>query len=379
MVRSRALDERERFRGVVDGMRVRQPALRAAAWRAAPPEWRDEVVPMLTAPGWVLPRPRPLEEVELDWAEAADEAALVTCRERSSALLPPGEDGRPFTSYGRALVRVAGKGRLYNGRIYRPVGVHSLEGRLRLRFVLARYFDHLDTTEFLAYESSVRTANAADPFTGAYRRFLADPFDLSRRATGLGVVTLTIRRSEREAGFFLHRRNDDRVVVAPGMFQAVPAGEFSPADCDDRSAAAGLDLWHMMLREYAEELLGFEEGYGRGLPPPDYHRQWPYGELEAARSAGRVVPWVLGIGLDPLTWKAEILTACVLDAPVFDSVFARIAVNGQEGTVLTGPDGRGIPFEQESVHRYADHPGTRDSARGCLRLAWRHRSVLGLG
>ncbi|NHD19576.1 hypothetical protein G9447_21370 [Actinopolyspora sp. BKK1] len=333
---------------------------------------------MLTAPGWMLPDPCPLDAIELDWARATDDAPLAACREHSSRLLPTGSDGRPLASYGSALVQLAGMDQLFNGRIYRPVGIESLDGRLRLRFTLGNYFDYLDTTEFLAYEASARAVDAADPFAGDYRRFVADPFDLSRRATGLGVLTLTIRHSTQGASFFLHRRSDDQVAVAPGMLQAVPAGEFSPADADELSTAEDLDLWRMMLREYAEEFLGVEESYGRGLPRPDYRRQWPYRELDAAWSTGQVRPWVLGIGLDPLTWKAEIITACVIDDAVFDDVFAQIVVHGREGTILTGPNGRGIPFEPEYLRDYADHSGMRDSARSCLLLTWKHRETLGL-
>lgn len=59
-----------------------------------------------------------------------------------------------------------------------------------------------------------------------------------------------------------------------------------------------------MRREYAEEFLNIDKvRQGRGAPI-DYAAQSPFRELQAARTAGLVRPYLLGIGLYPASWKA---------------------------------------------------------------------------
>jgi hypothetical protein len=176
----------------------------------------------------------------------------------------------------------------------------------------------------------------------------------------------------------MHQRDARSVIATPGVIHVIPAGEFAPADVSLDSQINDFNLWHTIMREYAEEFLDIDEAYGRGGQPLDYEHEWPYSEFLLARKSGSLRVHTLGVGLDPLTWKPEILSVCIFDAAVFDKIFAKLVKNGKEGTILAGPHGHGIPFNTESVHRYVDNPRTRSAARACLMLAWRHRSTLGL-
>lgn len=350
-------------------VREQHSRLVSLADAGVPAAWRGHDVPMLTRPGWVLPRPVPLAAVHLSWH---DNHARPTVRPEARSLMP---DRR---SYSQALVDLAGMSHLYDGVIYRPVRIDADPPGLRLGFTTGGYFGHLDDSELLVFEAAAQDLAGKPIADGRYRRALGDPFDLSSRVTCLGLVVLTVRAERARAGFYLHQRNGARVISGPDIAHAVPAGDFAPACARPGFRAAGFDLWHAILGEYAEEFLDVDEAYVSRRTPPDYEHDRPFSEITAARRSGHLRLHVLGVGLDTLTWTPELLLAGVIDAPVFDTLFAAIVRQGKEGTILAGPDGRGIPFEESAVDAYARDPGTRDAARACLKLAWRHRDALGL-
>lgn len=67
---------------------------------------------------------------------------------------------------------------------------------------------------------------------------------------------------------------------------------------------------------------------------------------------GEVRAYCLGLGVDPLTFAADLLTAVVNDARVFDELFGKIVSDNAEGRVLDAQ-----PFTAESIERLtAEHP-----------------------
>jgi hypothetical protein len=130
-----------------------------------------------------------------------------------------------------------------------------------------------------------------------------------RHARGrAGVSTLSLRVDRGSASFFMHERGSDSVGLAANTFHVLPAGEFQPIDVSPVSIDRGLDLWSTMCREYAEELLGHQDSAGRSGWSIDWEAEQPYCSLNDARAKGSVVPWFLGIGFDPLSWKPERLS-----------------------------------------------------------------------
>jgi hypothetical protein len=92
------------------------------------------------------------------------------------------------------------------------------------------------------------------------------------------------------------------------------------------------------------------------------------------------------VGLDPLTWKPEILTVCIFAADVFDRIFRSHLLSAPtpdvddhetEGTVLMGTRAEGMPFEEGQVDLYLKS-NMRDAGKACLALAWHHRLQLGI-
>jgi hypothetical protein len=373
-----------RFLTVVAYARKEQAQLSALALSSTLPAWRCDIIPMLTKPGWILPHPVPLDKLALDWT---DRPLWPSAVNRDASRIFPDDGTGHRLAYSRALTELGGMSHLFDGKIYRPIQI-DVDNGIRITCTQDTYFNYLDTGEALAFEAAASVLkHARSPITGKYRRSLGDPFDLSRRVASLGVITLTVRSGPNGAGFFLHHRNGKRVVAGAESIHIVPAGEFTPSDLTYEAVTNDFNLERNIIREYAEEFLDVEEAYGQGGRWIDYRRESPYREMTEAIDAGAMRISVLGIGLDPLTWKPEILTVCVIDAEAFDLIFdlKRVAASenklltGQEGRILVGPDGTGLPFNAATVTRYVDNPNTRFAASACLSLSWRHRVELGLG
>jgi hypothetical protein len=332
---------------------------------------------LLTRPGWVPEAPYDLDDIAITWVER-DRRAAGARRRGSPKVLSAARLGRR-TTYSSALKEVAGLHGLFDGPIYRLLDAHLEAGDKRMVFTESSYFEYLDTSEVLAYEAAGRERSRRRiDGRGTYRRKLADPFSFRNRVVSLGINTLTLRVEGDRAGFFLLRRDPARVVNNSAMVSAIPAGEFTPSDLSREALENDRDLWRNIMREYAEEFLGAEDALGQGGRWIDYSAESPYAELGHAKETGRLRIKVLGFGLDPLPWKPELLTVCLIDSEVFDKVFAGMVDRNDEGLLLTGSNRRGLRFDADTVRRYCEDERTSPDASACLRLAWRFRRELGL-
>jgi hypothetical protein len=204
-----------------------------------------------------------------------------------------------------------------------------------------------------------------------YRAYLGDPFNLRNRVTSLGILTLTVLRHA-VPSFIMHKRTA-KVVLGTDLFHVVPAGEFTPSNISPLAVREDLSLWKNISREYAEELLGHIDAQGGGGRKIDFLHGPPYNQLNSARESGLLKVYALGLGLDALTWKPELLTVAVFDASVFEEIFGRHPGGNYEGTIIED-----IPFTPENLLSYTESDSTRSGAKACLELAWRHRIALGL-
>ena len=189
---------------------------------------------------------------------------------------------------------------------------------------------------------------------------------------------------------FLHWRDPARVAVNGGLYQVAPAGMFQPSDEAGWNLANDLSLWRAIAREVSEELLGTSEDYGSDRAPIDYGR-WPFfAALTAARQAGTLHGYWLGVGADVLTLDVDLLTVLVFDAPFFDAEFGGLVAANDEGYLLKSPaqpgtagdpgragDGDiGLEFTAASVERFTRTEAMQPAGAALLSLAWQHRGVL---
>jgi hypothetical protein len=132
------------------------------------------------------------------------------------------------------------------------------------------------------------------------------------------------------------------------------------------------------MREYAEEFLGAEDAQGKGGTWIDYKEDFPYRDLNIARADRRLHVYILGLGFDPLVWKPELLTVCVIEAQAFDRIFSSMVSENEEGLILKGRGSLGLPFEPATIERYCSAADISPNAKACLQLAWKHRAILHL-
>lgn len=310
--------------------------------------------PLLTRPEWLPMNPAPLHDVALQLDDAAGDAPEPTHSAEIARLAPPAVfENRP--TY----------------RLHDAV----LNDRPHLRFVLGHYFDAIDTGGAVAHEFAAAHlawtngapvqpggTNGAFVQRGERRDAIGDPTDLARRPVNVAISAVVIRldRGAGEARFLAHRRDPERVAHAGGLLQVVPVGVFQPVSAD--TGEHDFSLWRCLQRELAEELLGEQETSG----PVDYDA-WPF---ERERLAGRMRPFVLGMGVDPLTLATDLLCAVVVDAPVFDRVFAGLVSENAEGWVSSHP------FTADVVEQFVHRERIQAAGAAVLALAWGHRARL---
>jgi hypothetical protein len=380
-------DSPERWRAARTELNQRRHPLTQAAARLYPDAARVGTTALLCRPEWIPPRPLGLDEVKLAWAEHPPTAAVTGAEPASAHVRPRRADGSRYPGYAAAIAALDPPASFDNRPSYRLLAAGFTGGAARMDLSLGRYFDGVNTGEALAHEFAAARPDAPGPAAGSlpFRALIDDPRDLSRRSAMCAITTLTLRRTAAgDASFLLHWRDPAKVTHAGGLYQVMPVGIFQPADGNPASVHSDLSLWRSMAREFSEELLGTGEDYRALGTPLDYGR-WPfYRELAAAREAGKLSVTCVGLGVDPLTFAADILTVAVFDGDVFDHVFAGLVAANAEGRVIgpaapAAPGVPGVPFTGEAIRRLADGSEPLQAAGAAvLQLAWQHRrSLLG--
>ena len=358
-----------------------------------PAEWQVAGTQCLARPEWCPADPVPLEDVPLTWRPGplSTEVDLVAPT-GSEAVRPWRDDGQRFASYAEAMAALAPPRVLQNRTCYRlleatatvtATAATATSPGPGLTFGPNRYFDLINLSEAVAHETAQQVLRLerrpGDPSETPLeladlplRAAIGDPRELARRSAPTGIGTLILRR-DRDAGtaqMFLHWRDPARVAVNGGLYQVAPAGMFQPSDEAAWNLANDLSLWRAIAREVSEELLGTSEDYGSDRAPIDYGR-WPFfAALTAARQAGTLHGYWLGVGADVLTLDVDLLTVLVFDAPFFDAEFGGLVAANDEGQVHRRP------FTAESVERFARVEAMQPAGAALLSLAWQHREVL---
>jgi transcriptional regulator with XRE-family HTH domain len=340
--------------------------------------------PLITSDGWMPAEPMDIGSLALRWTDELAFSAITGGEAESEHCRPLMPHDQRYPKYCQAIRDLEPPSLFENRVSYRLLRITGEPGSHEQTYGYTTYFAMVDVCEALAHEIAAGwlrhdgNAGRIQLSELPFRALIEDPFDLSRRPVVPSTDTLTIRRDTRRgsSSFLLHRRNSDNVALAGGMTHILPAGVFQPSGVVPRTVCADFDLWHNILRELSEELLGNPEHNGSG-GPIDYDSEEPFGSLSAARRDGRISVWYLGTGLDPLTLVGEILTVVVIDAEVFDRVFADIVAWNSEGDVVFGADGSvGVPWRRDAVYRLLATEPLAPAAQACIELAWNYQDLL---
>ncbi|MFG2091691.1 MULTISPECIES: hypothetical protein [unclassified Spirillospora] len=326
-------DER-RWREVRAALNAARGLLGEVAGGLYPDAPRVAGTSLLCREEWIPAVPIPLESVRLEW----------DARPAAPAVADP-SDGLPggHRTYAEAMAALAPP------RLFEDRPSHRLLAARPpvLRFGPARYFDGVNVGESVAHELAAGVDGL--PLRGR----VGDPCDLTRRAALTAITTVTVTTT---GSYVLHRRDPAKVAHAGGLHHVMPVGVFQPLGDEPPG------LWPCMVREYAEELLGMDENYGDGF----VQEEWPFHRaMTAARERGDLRAYLLGLGVDPLTFALDLLTVVVIDGDVFGDLFGGLVAVNDEGEVSMAPFGGTIP---EPV---------QPAGAAALELAWRHRRTLG--
>ena len=344
----------------------------------------EKKVPLLSLPGWIQSSPTPLDEIKLTLSRRQPNAdAILEATRQTAKYWPRSEAGAGIQKYSEAIAAYDKPSLWRNKHSYRLLeinpGTGPIDQPLSLTFSMGNYFDLIDTSEVLGFEAASRLVRGRSfDWARSYRSWLADPFALDQRCLIPGLNTLTVRQSSSGAHFFLHDRRAENVALSMNAIHVSPAIEFQPSVDLTPSYEADLDIWRTIMTGYVREFLGVTDAGNAGSIAADP----AYIALNEAYRNGTIKLWFLGIGLDPLSWKAEIILACIFPEEVFDAIFATMIQHNPQGPLLHSRSGApsisGLPFSRETVSTYASDPGTLPAGRACLTLAWKSREVLAI-
>ena len=373
-----ATDSPGRWREVRRLLHSRRHDLGAEAARLYPSAPRVGGTRLLCRPEWIAAEPLALDQVGLAWTDTAP-PGVDPGGAASAHVRPWRRPGRRYASYAEALAAIERPGLLENRPSYRLLSASMAGGAPGLELTRGRYFDAVNTGEAVAHELARAWRDDPESIPAErlpLRALLGDPCDLRRRRALVAVSALTLRVTG--AGlptFLLHWRDPASVTHAGGLYQVMPVGVFQPAGEQAAAWRRDFDLWRCLAREFSEELLGTPEHDGAG--PLDYSR-WPlFAKLSAARQAGQLRVWCLGLGTDPLTLATDILVAAVFSGDVFDALFGGLVAVNEEGRVVSWPGLTGVPFTAEVVRRFAGgREPMQPAGAAALELTWRHRARL---
>ncbi|MEU3274505.1 helix-turn-helix transcriptional regulator [Saccharomonospora sp. NPDC006951] len=339
---------------------------------------------VLTQPSWLPAEPVELGNVDLHWrTDVLPKPSITGQIPESESSRPLAADGDRYRRYSSALRDLA-RPRLLDNRIsYRLLDVDWTGGKGNLEFGYTSYFEVLDIGESVGHEFAEAWINNGRKRPSMahlrLRRHIVNPFDLLARPMLPSINTLTIRRDPIDGHrMYLHRRDSKAVAAAGGMFHVIPAGVFQPAALAPQHQANDFSIWRNIQREYSEEFLGNPEHDGNSVEPIDYESDEPFQSFKEARRSGDFRVYAMATVLEPLTLWVELLTVAVIEAPVFDRLFAGMVEVNEEGAAVSTESGRpavGIPFTSDSRERLKAEPLSPIS-RACIEQAWRHRHAL---
>jgi len=377
------LSDQTDWRAVRRYLNHHRSALAQQAVGLYPANLRIRHTALIAPPSWLPPEPVDLADITMTWVPDAPAAKVTGAEPETQKLRPLRVPGHQFDRYTSAVRYLDPPSLFENRPSYRLLSLAWTTGSGAMRFSLATYFDKLDISEAIGHEIAELRSRKNGQITSRdlpFRSLIDDPFDCRRRAMLPAITTLTLRRGRSGESFLLHWRDPRKVATAAGIYDVIPAGEFQPSSIAQHDLINDFDIWRNIVREFSEELLGAPEHDGSRSVPIDYD-SWPlYRDLCQARAGGKASAVCLGAGVDALTLAATILTVVIIDADVFDALFAEAVQVNAEGFTLFGEDGasagHGIEFSERNVTRLLEQEPMAAPGAACLALAWRNRIAL---
>jgi hypothetical protein len=279
--------------------------------------------PLVTKRGWLLKEP----------ALISAHSPLPTRNDYARSAAPYRLEGLN-TEYLSIKHRVsAGNRRPTNGDAYRVLAIDSDGNDLKFTFGPMGYHDYINSCEALGAELSdlfisrklINREDLEDSEIPVlpHRGKPSDVYDFNRRSAGAGINCILLlknyftgsysKRLEMKRKFVLHNRGT-KTLEAQNTVHVVPAGGHQPM-VKDFGDDKELSIWRTAIREFCEELFNKEDAAKVQSHGEEFLELPEIRPLVEAffgpKGAAKV--YLLGVGLDPVTTKPEILVAIVVD------------------------------------------------------------------
>ncbi len=279
------------------------------------------------------------------------------------------EEGPKVKKYSNfsSIIKKSASGRqLYNGFIYRILEINNSN----LIFTKGRYFDFLNTCEYLSYELAefihdndyfkdllvnygVKGINKIAGFLienpdSIKLRTSTNPFDFTSRYSAFGTCTLVVlKRTNKESIFILNVRSN-QLTETPGLLHVIPAGTFQPIAQGNIFHKVEFSFSENIFREFIEELIEDIHIRQNYLLAFDYEKL--YGEGLGKKFRDKIIKsnnfelLYLGTVIDPINLKPEIITVLLLHEGYADSFLGNNPSWETEGAGL-----RQVHFTEERL------------------------------
>lgn len=271
---------------------------------------------------------------------------------------------------------------------FRLIDVTRKDSGLEFSFSQTSYFQYINSLESTAAELA---DFALTHEKGTIPRF-SDPrvppeeiYDFKKRIAVAGVNCILLLKNYFAPGgysdhkrrvsnkFVLHERGEN-TIEAQNTFNVIPAGGHQPL-AEDFGLLRERAIWSTVVREFCEELFNKEDAARfrrHGEDFLDLPEVKPL--VDGVFRSGAAKIYLLGLGLDPVTTKPEILVAIVADwARASTKIVLRIDEN-YEG------EAKFHDLTRENLLDQAEMPRRKKpllpAAKACLLLAAEHYKIL---
>ncbi len=322
--------------------------------------------PLLVPREWELAGPVPTNNLELRLAGTI-ESPRRPVPTPAVGVLPPGSSrGERYSS---AVQRLASPGIFADRVCYQACDISVGDHGICLTLGVMRYFEFFDEGEAMRHEWELV---GDDVQHAILRRALGDLTNLGGRKViiGVTVVTLRVDHDNESATFLVHRRDPTAVATEQGQWHVVPCGVFQPRRDDATTWGDDANLSDLVIREFAEELLGMDE---------DVADDEIVNRFRDALASGGLRIWITGIGINPVIGNLEILCAAVFSDSTFDEVLRDLVTDSPEGSLRSPSDSVGVAgfaFERGVIDTLLSEKPFAPSGEAALRAAWRWRQRL---
>ena len=330
----------------------------------------NENVPLIIRDGWLPEEPVEFDEIELFLTDGHFDCS-------KEKLLSRQVKDFGVNNYCECLKEACPEMLLEPNPTYRLLELEDDIPVKKMLFGPDRYDNFINTCELLSFVFS-QTLYEQDKLSREVMNTLnfplrdqIDPFDFYNRSCSVGIITLLIFSDIANGTFYLHHRaganskGKEQELLLPveagNTIHVVPSGTFQPSHEEDVHHHQDFQIYRNIMREFGEELFGKKEYGAMHGKSYDVLSETPIKQFDNMICNGEGKAYYLGIGLDCLNLKPEILTVLVFDTRKINRFMQELEFeNCFEGEYFE------VEFTKEELLRFVNEDRIQPSCAACL-------------